>query len=629
MRIVAVFATAVLAFAVSLYFFFPGYIALPVPYHPDMYLAADYAAQNLSPAGILLAPRPLFFETLFFAGHLGLEGSLLFFDAILLLDLALAVVLLERAVLRRRLPWAIVFGTLLLAMAGPGFYRQPGSEINLHLALLFALLGACVWELRSPKRQIAALVVSGALFIGSVLANEGTIPALTVYCIAAAFRSRRSPYIAAILACLPAAAVAVVLWDSRLSHSPFVVLNAQRAYPYKIDLSLASIAACARFYMQPLANAGFLILFGAIGFGLWLQRRLLLGVALGLTALSFYAPFLVLPNHLDPIYQWVSMPLLVLLVPLAWADPRNARSAGTRLVPAARAALVAALAFAIAFTSTQWRDQKRWTEIAMAQNRTVLDALASLKRPIRASRNILISGLGFGRWPFMHSASYMSKRFDFHGGWSVTNEPGFPAIDNQSVARPIDYRAIRWNDYDFVLLFNRDGDLAGALDRREVAVEIARRGLEGLPTRAVVDMLTMHYPPGIAAPRGEADAQRRGVYLETAPAACCFLGADAAFELRKPAGDSTIVFSFLVPATAPFAHAPEIVNVLFEGVPAGSAPLSPGVHDVRFRLSPAMAKRTRITSSMHMSISYVPKQIGMNGDTRRLSIKLLRVSYRP
>lgn len=627
MRVVAVFATAVLAYVVSLYFFFPGYIALPVPYHPDMYLAADYAAQNLSPAALLSTPRPVFFELLFFAGHLGLEGSLLFFDAILLLDLALAIVLLERAVLRRTIPLAIVFGTLLLAMAGPGFYRQPASEINFQLALLLALLAAWVWEFRSPKGEMGALVLSGILFIVGVLANEGTVPAIVIYCITAAFRSRRSPWIAAVLAFFPVAAVAVILADSRFSHSPFVVLNAQHAYPYKIDLSLASIAACARFYMQPLANAGFLILLAAAGFGLWLQRRLAFGVVLVLTALSLYAPFLVLPNHLDPIYQWVAMPLLVLLVPLAWAEPQNVRTPAKRLVPAVRAALVTALAFAIAFASTQWLDQKRWTGIAIAQNRTVLDDLTSLKRPMRSSRKILICGLGFGRWPFMHSASWVSKRFGFHGAWTVTNEPGFAAIDDQSAARPIDYRDIRWNDYDFVMLFNRDGDLAGAFDRRAFAAEIARRGLKGLANRAIVDMLTMHYPPGIAAPRGEADAQRRGIYLETSSAACCFLGEDAELELRKPPGYSVIVFSFLVPATPPFARAPEIVSVRFDGIPAGSASLSPGTRDVRFRLTPAMAKRGRIAASMHMSVSYVPKAIGMNGDTRRLSVKLLRVVY--
>jgi len=627
MRLVAVFATAVLAFAASLYFFFPGYIALPVPYHPDMYLAVDYAAQNLSPASFLSGPRPLFFEALFFAGNLGLEGSLLFFDAILLLDLALAIVLLEWAALQRRLPWTIVFGTLLLAMAGPGFYRQPGSEVNFQLALLFVLLGACVWELHSPKHEIAALVLSGVFFIGSVLANEGTIPALVVYCIAAAIRSRRSPWIAAVLASLPVAAIAVTLWDSRVSHSPFVVLHAQHAYPYKIDLSLASIAACARFYMQPLANAGFLVLLVAVVFGLWLQRRLTFGIALGLTALSLYAPFSVLPNHLDPIYQWVSMPLLVLLVYFAWADPQNARPTGTRLVPAARAVLVAALAFAIAFASTQWLDQKRWTEISMAQNRAVLDAFVSLEQSIRRSHNILVCGLGFGRWPFMQSAGYLSKRFDFQGRWSVANEPGFPPIENQAVARPIDYRQIRWDRYDLVVVFNRDGRLAGAFDRERLTREIARRGLEGLSNRGLVDMLTLYYPPGIAAPRGEADAQRRGIYLETTHETCCFLSGSPTLDLRKPAGAAVVVFSFFVPATQPFSHRPERVSVFFNGVPAGKAALASGAHELRFRLAPFLAKGSRLTATMRMSVSYIPKELGMNDDTRRLSIKLLRVAY--
>ncbi len=199
-RLGIVFVMALVAYVVTLRFFFPGYLALPIPYHPDMYWSVDFASKGLNFADFLSAPRPLFYEVLLFAGHFGLVGSLLFLNAIVLLDLALAIVLLERVILHRKLPWLIVLGTLLFAMVGPGFFKQPGYDVGFHIALLCGLLGVAVWELRSQKHQIAALCLTGLLFVLSALANESLIPAIVIYGAVAAFRNRRSPAIAAALA---------------------------------------------------------------------------------------------------------------------------------------------------------------------------------------------------------------------------------------------------------------------------------------------------------------------------------------------------------------------------------------------------------------------------------------------
>jgi hypothetical protein len=628
-RVGAVFVTALFAYALALYFFFPGYIALPVPYHPDMYWAVNFAARGLSAVDFLSAPRPLFYETLLLAGHLGLVGSLLFLDAIVLLDLALVVALLERTVLGRRLPWLIVLGTLLLAMVGPGFFKQPAYDVGFHVAFLFGLLGVCAWELRWAKHEIASLFLSGLFFVLSGLANEGVIPALLIYAAVAAWRNRRSLPIAVLLAGLPLLAMAASFWDSQFTHSPFVKLSAESTYQYKIDLSLSSVLACARFYAAPLMNAGFLTLLAVSGLGLWLRRRFMVGVAFVVAALSLYLPYCVLPNHLDVTYQWVSMPLFMLLVPLAWAAARNERISGAGVSTAARAALVAALGFAIAFQSTQSLQQKHWNEIALAQNRAVLVGLGSLKQRIRASHNVIVCGLAFGRWPFMQSAAFLSREFDFRGEWTVASEPGFRAIDYQPNARPIDYGRIRWSDYDLIVIFNRDGRLTRAYSKKQFAAEIARRGLEKLSNRGLVDSLGLYYPPGIIPPRSAADGERQGIYLETAPNLCCFLADRASFRLRKPAAAAVVVFSFDVPHTEPFAGRPELVSIFFNGAGAGTQKaLNAGVHRLRFRLTPSQAKSSQIIVTMHMSISYIPKQIGMNDDTRRLSIKLLRVGYR-
>ncbi|HET9392518.1 MAG TPA: hypothetical protein VFO29_03175 [Candidatus Rubrimentiphilum sp.] len=628
-RLGAVFVTAVLAYFLTLRLFFPGYIALPIPYHPDMYSAVDFASRGLNFASFLLAPRPLYFETVLFAGHFGLEGSLLFFDAIVLLDLALAIVLLERVVLHRRLPWLVVLGTLLLAMAGPGFYKQPGSDVGFHVALLCGLAGVCVWELRSQKHQIAALCLTALFFVLSVLANESLIPALVIYGVVAAFRSRASPAIAAALAGLPFLAIAASFGDSQLTHSPFVKISSAATYPYKIDLSLTSVLLCARYYVVSLFNAGFLTLLAVSAFGLWLRRRLKIAAILVVAALSLYLPYCVLPNHLNDVYQWVPMPLLMLLVPLAWADSPDELSAGSNVKLAGRVALALSLCFAIGFQSTQYLDQKHWTAVAIAQNRAVIDGLRSMKSRISAARSVLVTGLAFGRWPFMQSAAFLSHELNFPGEWTVTTEPGFPPINYQTVARPIDYGRIRWSDYDLIVVFNRDGKLAAAYNREQFRAEVARLGLRRLSNRGLVDLMNLYYPPGVIPPASAAEGARQGLYLDTAPDLCCFLNGSPSLQLRRPLRAGVVVFTFEVPHTAPFADQPERVQMFFNNISAGPpVTLTAGIHEVSFRLTRSLARSAQLTATMRMSVAYVPKQIGMNDDTRQLSIKLLRVDYR-
>ncbi len=628
-RLGVVFVTALLAYALALRFFFPGYLALPIPYHPDMYVSVDLASRGLTFTDFWSAPRPLHYEVLFFAGHFGLVGSLLVLDAIVLLDLALAIVLLERVILHRTLPWLIVLGTLLLAMVGPGFYKQPGYDVGFHVALLCGLLGVCVWELRSQKRQVAALFLTGVFFALSVLAKEALIPALVIYGAVAAYRSRRSPAIAAALAILPLLAIAVSFGDSQLTHSPFVKVGAAGSYPYRIDLSPSSMLFCARFYAAPLLNAGFLFLLAVSGIGLWLRRRLKIGIVLVAAALSLSLPYCILPNHLDVTYQWAPIPLLMLLVPLAWANSTNELSAGVRVNLAARVTLALSLCLGIAFQSTQSLDQKRWNEVALAQNRAVLAGLRSLKARIGAARSVLVCGLSFGRWPFMQTAAFLSRDLHFRGEWTVATEPGFSPIEDQANARPIDYGHIRWSDYDLIIIFNWDGRLTAAYNRKQFRAEIARRGLGRLSNRGLVDLMHLSYPPGVLPPQSAAAGAREGMYLDTSPGLCCFLNGRPSLTLRKPAGARVVTFTFEVPHTAPFANRAERVEIFFNGVPAGApATLNAGVHEVTFRLRPSLAKSLQITATMRMSVAYVPEQIGMNDDARQLSIKLLRVDYK-
>jgi hypothetical protein len=447
--------TAPIAYFLTLQFIFPKYVALPAAFHSDMYSAAKFVADGSNFMTFLSWPRPLYFETLLLAGHLGFEGSLIFLTAILIVDLALAVTLLERFVLRHSIPWWIALGALLLAMTGPGFYAQPAFDVGYHVAFLFGLLGIYAWESRVPEHPIGALSATGLFFILSALANEGFIPALVVYGAVAAFRERHSRITAVALLALPLLAVAVSFADSRITHSPFVMLNAAKDYPYRIDLSLRSLLHCSLYYLSSLIDPAFLALLAACAAGLWLRRRLLAGAIVVVAGLSLYLPYILLPNHINELYQWAPMPVLMLLVPLAWSGPAERARSGL----AANVAIAASLIFAILFQSTQYSDQKNWYRVVLDQNRSVMAGVHSIQPQIARSHAILVRGLSFITHPWAQNAEFLSRELGFSGEWTVVTEPGYPAIDTQPHARPLQGGRIDLRDYDLVIVFNGAGKL--------------------------------------------------------------------------------------------------------------------------------------------------------------------------
>lgn len=135
------------------------------------------------------------------------------------------------------------------------------------------------------------------------------------------------------------------------------------------------------------------------------------------------------------------------------------------------------------------------------------------------------------------------------------------------------------------------------------------------------------YPPGIVAPADYAAGARAGVYSSDSPKTCCFLAGNAQVTLDNPSGAQLAVFTFYVPTVAPLKNG-ATVRVRFDGKPAGApARLSPGMQDVSFTIPPALRSRSRLTAALNVSVSWVPKDIGLNADTRHLSVMLTRIGY--
>lgn len=136
------------------------------------------------------------------------------------------------------------------------------------------------------------------------------------------------------------------------------------------------------------------------------------------------------------------------------------------------------------------------------------------------------------------------------------------------------------------------------------------------------------YPPGIVAPADYANALHAGIYASDEAKTCCFLAGSALLTLDNPPGAQLAVFTFYVPSVKPLLSHGERVHVRLNGRTAGEpAQLSPGMQDVQVPIPPDLRRVRHISAALNMSVSWVPKKIGLNEDRRQLSVMLVRIGY--
>lgn len=648
-----------LGYAVAVYFFvllvvFPHYVAPLAAYHEDMYIGADMAALGMPFHTLLFWPRPVLWLLIRLSGQFGYEGSVVFTTAITLLSLAMALSLLERFVLRRTIPWWLALGTLMFAMAGANFYFVAGYDIGTFAAILLGLTGIYAAESRKPS--VTTVLLTLLFFTLSALTKESFLPALAVYGIARALRRPFTSANAAFLI-LPFVAAGIAFIDARLVHSTFVGLSSSASDPYRVSLAPLSVLTSVAFYIAPLDSATFLLLALCCAAGIWVNGRFRSALGLIAAALALYLPYLILPNHRLEYYQWAPMPLLMLLVPLAWTpntDPARFPEAATpRVRSATRTAIVAALVIAIAgLGKGEYSAFGNWSLGEQNYNRSVLAGIRELKPSVRTAHSILIVGVSNVFHPWDH-AEFLSRELGFSGVWFVAAEPGDRPISTQPHAQPIAYDQIHWADYDLVIVFTGGGDLAGSYTGDQVAA-IARRS--GSPKRsnhdivAVLQVAPGHsataptheeipsrppvsgasnakpviLPPGISTdPAASAGATAAtGLYPSDSPndPDCCWIAPRAVLPATVTAGTRTIDVHVYLPSYEPFLRQRQTILISAPQSETTRQVIPLGLSDVVVRLLRPARKDGVVRLQVLSSAEFVPASLGINGDQRHLAL---------
>ncbi len=392
-----------------------------------------------------------------------------------------------------------MLATVTFAMAAPAFYFVPGYDTGTIVALLLGLAGIACWEARKTPAAFAAAAV---FFCLSVLSKESFAAGIVLYAAATAYRARASSRLVAASLVLPVIALCASLAEGRLVHSGFVDFGAGASAPYHISLAPASILSTFWFYASSLVNVWTLLFFGACALGIWLHGRSRAGAFILVFALSMYVPYALLPNHRLGYYDWAAVPILMLLIPMAWLEGplTGARASklwaghGTDVVRIARVALAASFVAVIASFGTTSAAGSAWSLQQQSINRSVMQGERFMRRQLATAKSVLVCGLSFPFHPW-HHGEFLASDLAPGGIWTVATDPPGAPIGKQAHARPIAYDGVRWSDYDLILVFDAAGKLVGAYRPDQMTALAKQLHLEASPPEALIAALRARIVP--------------------------------------------------------------------------------------------------------------------------------------
>jgi hypothetical protein len=133
-------------------------------------------------------------------------------------------------------------------------------------------------------------------------------------------------------------------------------------------------------------------------------------------------------------------------------------------------------------------------------------------------------------------------------------------------------------------------------------------------------------PAGVEAGT-DAHAAVTGIYPASSGETCCWLNREAHFYVAVTNDVSTLRLKIYVPAIGPLAKNPGTITLL-ENKKSGtdSKILHTGTQDVDFPIARESIAGGLISVDIKMAQSFVPSDLGLNGDVRRVSAVLLNAS---
>ena len=156
-----------------------------------------------------------------------------------------------------------------------------------------------------------------------------------------------------------------------------------------------------------------------------------------------------------------------------------------------------------------------------------------------------------------------------------------------------------------------------------LAIVVSSCGSASAPDNAI-DSTALVYPPGVLAFKNVASATKAGLYPSTSMRTCCFLKKRAVIVLDKPAGSRTALFRFFVPKQLKDGNS---IAVFVGGVTGTGYGAAGKWVEVSIAFPARFIGRSNVPVRIIAKSTFNPAQVGLNGDTRDLSVILQKVEF--
>jgi O-antigen ligase len=131
------------------------------------------------------------------------------------------------------------------------------------------------------------------------------------------------------------------------------------------------------------------------------------------------------------------------------------------------------------------------------------------------------------------------------------------------------------------------------------------------------------YPTGLNGPSDVVS----GIYPGTDRGNCCWLGTQGALRITVPNGADTLLVTVFVPDYAARRNGQSLSLQVDHAAPQERCCFGAGQHEFAFRLPPSARGSHVIIARLFAGSTFVPKDIGLGGDTRRLSLLIRSIGF--
>jgi O-antigen ligase len=132
---------------------------------------------------------------------------------------------------------------------------------------------------------------------------------------------------------------------------------------------------------------------------------------------------------------------------------------------------------------------------------------------------------------------------------------------------------------------------------------------------------TQIYPQGLSA------QEARGIYAGSDAGSCCWIGRSASFRVIAPMGADTLLITVFIPDYAAHGASQGVRVRLNGGTWQERCCLGVGMHELAFSLGEPLQRPLPLSVDVTTLAIFVPAKLGLNGDTRELSVLLRGVAF--